>query len=133
MESNNENKKINKDLNILISKLRTSNEKETYYAVSRSKYYQIGVGRRIDRNEKEVYTIEFSFCALDTSIQPKSTALKTASWATKKLEKNGYTLNHLDDGWISGEKTLLQSEITKHYEALIGLLDEMSEREGDGS
>lgn len=101
------------------SAARTSEGRECYREVSSGEDHRVGIVAAAFPSSCVLFSLEVSLrlCRTEGEVRPGS--LEQTASLSRWLERRGYSLNHLDDGWIVCEKALLKEEIASELECLL--------------
>ncbi len=101
------------------SAARTSEGRECFREITSGEYHRVGLVAAALPSSCVLFSVEVSLrlCRTEGEVRPGSLE-ETASFS-RWLERRGYVLNHLDDGWIVCEKALLKEEIASELECLL--------------
>lgn len=101
------------------SAARTSEGRECYREISSGEDHRVGIVAAALPSSCVLFSLEVSLrlCRTEGGLRPGS--LEQTASLSLWLERRGYSLNHLDDGWIVCEKALLKEEIGSELECLL--------------
>src|SRR5512136_226151 len=104
------------------SAARTSEGRECYREISFGEDHRVGIVAAAFPSSCVLFSLEvcLRLCHTEGEVRPGS--LEETASLSRWLERRGYSLNHLDDGWIVCEKALRKEEIASELEYLLGTI-----------
>src|SRR5512136_3350162 len=95
-----------------------SEGRECYREIESGKDHRVGIVASALPSGCVLFSIEVSLrlCRTEGEVRPGS--LEQAALLSRRLQERGYTMSHLDDGWIVCEKPLFKEAIVSEVEFL---------------
>jgi hypothetical protein len=101
----------------------TSEDKEAYRQVSKSKAYRMGIGARVASSSSAVFFVEIVVNLSPDGGEVDLESLKKALTVLGTLKKNGYTLTFQDDSCILCEKISIAEDVQREIDAAHVMLE----------
>ncbi len=116
----------------LEAQARASECGEVYHELTRGEDYRVGVVATAYPSSCVVLSLEVSLrlCRPDGEVHPAF--LERAAKLSRVLQRRGYSVNHLDDGWIVCEKPLFKEEIAAEREYVLASVLPIRGHVGEG-
>ncbi len=101
------------------SAARTSEGRESYREISSGEDHRVGIVAAAFPSSCVLFSLEVSLRLFRAEGEVRPGFLEQTASLSRWLERRGYSLNHLDDGWIVCEKALLKEEIASELKRLL--------------
>lgn len=98
---------------------RESEGRECYREISAGEDHREGIVATAFPSSCVLFSLEVSLRLCRTEGEVRPVLLEQAAILSRRLERRGYSMNHLDDGWIVCEKPLLKEEIASEVDFLV--------------
>ncbi len=106
------------NLHEMESAARGSETKECYREISRGDDHRLGVVASAFPSGCVLFSMEISLRLCRTAGEVQPVRLERTANLSRLLQRRGYSVSHLDDGWIVCEKDLLKEELPREQEYL---------------
>ena len=106
------------DVKVLKSEAETSEHRESYRVIERSRNYRIGVGARLTPSGQAHYFLEVVIHLCTTPSEVNIALLEKSLTFLKELQARKYSLSCGDDGSISCEADVTPDDLDAEYGAV---------------
>jgi len=106
------------DIKVLKSEAETSEHRESYRVLERTRNYRIGVGARLGPSGQTFYFLEVVVHLCPSASEVDTALLEKSLTFLKELQARRYSLSCEDDGSISCEIDLTPDNLDTEYEAV---------------
>ena len=112
-------------LDSLASLARSSEDHEAYRVVAAREHFRVGLVVNAAPDTSISFRIEVMLQILAKDTQPKVTDLERMNKILENLIKRGYSLDHHDSCWVSGEMEVAVDDIEEECLAVLAILEWM--------
>jgi len=110
------------DLGSLISLARSSEDHETYRVVAARDHFRIGLVINAAPDTPISFRIEVLLQILAKDTRPSIADLERMNNILENLTKRGYSLDHHDSCWVTGERALVVDDIDNECLAVMAIV-----------
>ena len=112
-------------LDSLASLARSSEDHEAYRVVAAREHFRVGLVVNAAPDTSTSFWIEVMLQILAKDTQPKVADLERMNKILENLVKRGYSLDHHDSCWVSGEMEVAVDDIEEECLAVMAILEWM--------
>jgi len=112
-------------LDSLASLARSSEDHEAYRVVAAREHFRVGLVVNAAPDTSISFRIEVMLQILAKDTQPKVADLERMNKILESLVKRGYSLDHHDSCWVSGEMEVAVDDIEEECLAVLAILEWM--------
>lgn len=123
------------DLDSMISRARSSEDREAYRAVAARKHFRIGLVVSAAPDAPASFRIEVLLQILAKDSQPKVADLERMNQVLDTLARRGYSLDHHDSCWVLCEREVAADDVERECRAAVEIIrsQEDGKKRGTGN
>ncbi len=110
------------DLSLLEREARTSPDREAYRELARRDGCRLGLLAAAFPSGCVLYTVELTVELFGPEGEVQPSRFEHAAELSRDLARRGYMLSHMDNGWISCERTVRKEQVAAECQVLARLV-----------